>query len=313
MSFRRFIYYCAVCGGWAAFLAWAMVLAGNVRAVERPVLRTALIAAVLGLLLGAAVGAVDALQNAVGRQRGVRVGLCAAIGLVGGAISGLIGEALHTALASVPVLSEIMVVLGWALVGVAIGASVGAFDLLRALAGKNDLRGPTRKVVNGVIGGFLGGLVGGLLFQGLLALSAGRAAHLHLNRSSLAIGLVILGACIGLLIGLAQVILKEAWVKVAEGFRPGRELLLSKDETTIGRAESCDLGLFGDSGVERLHARILLEDNRYLLADAQTPGGTYLNDARVDRPTPLRDGDTIRVGHSTLRFGERARRDNQRP
>ena len=63
MSFRRFIYYCAVCGGWAAFLAWALVLAGNVRAVERPVLKTTLIAAVLGLLLVAAVGAVDALQR----------------------------------------------------------------------------------------------------------------------------------------------------------------------------------------------------------------------------------------------------------
>ena len=144
-------------------------------------------------------------------------------------------------------------------------------------------------------------------------LSAGRAAHLHLNRSSLAIGLVILGACIGLLIGLAQVILKEAWVKVEAGFRPGRQLILSKAETTVGRAESCDLGLFGDSGVERLHARILLEDNRYLLADAQTPGGTFLNDARVDRPTPLRDGDTIRVGNSRLRFGERARRDDKGP
>ncbi len=312
MSFRGFIYYCAVCGGWAAFLAWALVLAGHVSAVGSPVLRTTLTAAVLGLLLGAAVGAVDAVQNAVGRQRSVRVGLCAAVGLVGGALSGLIGEALHTALANFRVLSEIMVVLGWILVGVAIGASVGAFDLLRAVLGRNDFHAPTRKVVNGVIGGFLGGLVGGVLFEALPALAA-RLLRSELPRSSLAIGLVVLGACIGLLIGLAQVILKEAWVKVEAGFRPGRELLLSKDETTIGRAESCDLGLFGDAGVERLHARILRKDHRYLLADAATPGGTFLNDARVDRPTPLRDGDTIRVGRNTLRFGERTKRDNKGP
>jgi MFS family permease len=312
MSFQRFIYYCAVCGGWAAFLAWALVLAGNVSAVERPVLRTTLIAALLGLLLGAAVGAVDALQNAVGQQRFVRVSLCAAVGLVGGAVSGLIGEALHNNLASFRVLSEITLVLGWILVGVAIGASVGAFDLLRAVLRNNDRRAPTRKVVNGVIGGFLGGLVGGVLFEVLPALAA-RVLRSELPRSSLAIGLVVLGACIGLLIGLAQVILKEAWLKVEAGFRPGRELLLSKDETTIGRAESCDVGLFGDSGVERLHARILLRDARYLLADAGTPGGTFLNDVRVDGPTPLHDGDTIRVGHSALRFGERAKKDNKGP
>ena len=60
-------------------------------------------------------------------------------------------------------------------------------------------------------------------------------------------GFVALGMCIGLLIGLAQVILKEAWVRVEAGFRAGREMILSKPEVTIGRAESCDIGLFGDA------------------------------------------------------------------
>ena len=32
----------------------------------------------------------------------------------------------------------------------------------------------------------------------------------------------------------------------------GREIMLTKDETTIGRAESCDIGLFGDNAIERL-------------------------------------------------------------
>ena len=61
------------------------------------------------------------------------------------------------------------------------------------------------------------------------------------------------------MIGLAQVVLKEAWLRVEQGFRPGRELMLVKEETAIGRAEGCDLGLFGDNGVERKHARILLQ------------------------------------------------------
>ena len=93
--------------------------------------------------------------------------------------------------------------------------------------------------------------------------------------SNLTIGLVILGLCIGLFIPLAQVVLKEAWVKVEAGFRPGREIMLSKDETLIGKAESCDIGLFGGQGLEKQHARIILKNGQYFLADLDTPGGTY--------------------------------------
>jgi pSer/pThr/pTyr-binding forkhead associated (FHA) protein len=130
-------------------------------------------------------------------------------------------------------------------------------------------------------------------------------------RSGSAVGFVVLGACIGLFIGLAQVILKEAWIRVESGRRAGREMILTREATTIGRAESCDVGLFGDAAVEKLHARILLKNHRYLLADADTPGGTYLNDQRIDKPTPLRSGDAIRVGGNVLRFGERQKKKQE--
>src|SRR5262249_7859584 len=150
-------------------------------------------------------------------------------------------------------------------------------------------------------GGALGGLVGGLLYGGLQTV-------VKWPRTSVAIGLVTLGTSIGLLIGLAQIILKEAWIKVEKGFRAGREMMLSKSETLIGRAESCDIGLFGDTAVERIHARILLQGKRYVLADAGGSGSTFLNDQPVTGPVPLRSGDAIRVGNSLLRFGERQKR-----
>jgi hypothetical protein len=159
-------------------------------------------------------------------------------------------------------------------------------------------------MLNGLLGGALGGALGGFLFEQMSTLE-------RLPRSSLALGLVILGVSIGLLIGLAQIILKEAWVKVEKGFRAGREMMLSKAETTIGRAESCDIGLFDDQAIEPTHARILLERKRYVLADAGTPDGTYVNDQRIAGPTPLHSGDLIRVGHSLLRFGERQKRANR--
>ena len=68
MSFKTFIYYCALCGGWAGFLAWAVVhlagLGGRASTLN-PTLRACLTGGVLGLTVAAAVGAMDALLNAV--------------------------------------------------------------------------------------------------------------------------------------------------------------------------------------------------------------------------------------------------------
>jgi hypothetical protein len=294
MSFKLFVYYCAVCGAWGALLTWGVMAATGMRGNVSALGWASMTGGLLGLLVASSIGAVDALLNAVGFQRVLRVLVCLVVGLAGGLLGGFVGQALKEKM-------NFPIFIGWIITGVCIGASLGVYDLLRALSAQEGLRVPLKKVLNGVYGGLVGGFLGGLLF-GLIT------PNEHIPRTDLALGLVILGLCIGLFIGLAQVILKEAWIKVAAGFRAGRELMLSREETTIGRAESCDLGLFGDSSVERLHARILLEDNRYLLADADTPGGTYLNDRRVTRPTPLRSGDTIRVGNSVLKFGERQKR-----
>ena len=101
---------------------------------------------------------------------------------------------------------------------------------------------------------------------------------------------------------------KKTWVKVIEGFRAGREMILSRPEVTIGRAESCDIGFFGDPRVEKLHARILQVGDHYELEDNSTPHGTYVNNQRVNGRSPLNDGDLIRIGRNIIRFSERAKR-----
>jgi hypothetical protein len=308
MSFKKFIYYCTVMGGLGALIAWSMsVSAGWITRnpldalVQSTELRAALIAGVVGMFVAVAVGEIDARLNDVGWGRRLR-GLCCLVGgLLGGFLGGLLGEVLRKYL-------HVPSVVGWILVGLAIGAALALYDLVRALARGQSMRLPLRKLRNGMLGGFLGGFLGGLPFTLLMETEALRPLYDGLPLGSLAIALVILGMCIGLLIGLAQVVLMEAWLRVEAGFRPGRQLLLSKDETTIGRAESCDVGLFGDGAVEKLHARILRRDNRYVLADAGTPGGTFLNDEPVGKPAPLRSGDVIRVGKCVLRFGERQKR-----
>jgi hypothetical protein len=310
MSFKLLIYYCAVCGGWAALAGWALGLVlGQI--AQDSLFRVMIEGLCVGMLVALALGFVDILWNTGGRQMSqalLRGLVVAGIGCVSGLLGAAVGQVLVLLAGWVAHRDiDILGVVGWVLSGLLIGASVGVCEWWQHRRRGEAAAGAARKVRNGLLGGLLGGLIGTTLYW---ALRLGLTALLRRDDmlSSGAWGFVALGLCIGLFIGLAQVIFKEAWVRVEEGFRAGRELILSKDEVTIGRAESCDIGLFGDAGIERTHARILLRNHCYLLADAGTEGGTFLNDQRVGQPTPLHDGDVIRLGKSRLRFGERQKK-----
>jgi hypothetical protein len=302
MSFRLFIYYCALCGGGGAFVGWGF---GRVLARSEGVLAQGVKGLWLGVALAFALALVDALWNfSLRRPLAIawRVLSAVPVGGLAGLLGGLLGEALYGRWHW-----GALLVLGWTLVGLLVGVSIGVFDLLVRLAEGTDQHGAVRKVVNGLLGGAAGGVVGGtlsLVLRGAwAALLAGKEPDQLWSPS--ATGFVALGACIGLMIGLAQVILKEAWLKVEAGFRAGRELILSKPVVTIGRAESCDVGLFGDPRVDKLHARIRRQGDSYLVEDADSAGGTFVNGERVGGPCRLRSGDAIRVGRCVLRFGER--------
>jgi len=305
MSFRLYVYYCAFCGGLAAYFGWVL---GRIAAPEGFVIQAGVKGLYLGMLVAFGLGLVDTLANVSLRRPlevALRIGAVFAMGCVGGFIGGFIGQAffgwLHYSL---------FLVLGWMLTGVLIGASLGVFDVFYSMLRQEQSRGAIRKSVNGLIGGMAGGLLGGIFFLLLKVLWSAVFSNKPVDMlwSPGASGFVVLGMCIGLMIALAQVILKEAWVKVEQGFRAGRELILSKADTTVGRGESCDIGLFGDSSVERLHARIVLQEGRYGLMDSGTPGGTYLNGQRIAGLMPLKSGDLISVGNSVLRFQERQKR-----
>ncbi|HEV3258422.1 MAG TPA: FHA domain-containing protein [Gemmataceae bacterium] len=306
MTFRLFIYYCALYGGCAAFVGWMLGQMAAGPDMDNQVAKAAIKGLLLGMLLALGLALVDGLWSfSLGQivPVALRTVVAVVVGTLGGLIGGIIGEVLYGWL-------SFFLVVGWVITGLLIGASLGAFDVLSAAIRQENLRGARRKLVNGILGGAVGGVVGGVLLVLLRGLWAGvfRDKSSDLLWSPSATGFIALGMCIGLSIGLAQVILKEAWVRVEAGFRAGRELILSKEQTTIGRGEACDIGLFGDPGVERFHARIVQGGDGYLLADAGTPGGTYLNGTRIYQPAPLHSGDTIQVGNSVLSFKERQQR-----
>src|SRR6516164_1180172 len=101
MSFRRFVYYCAVCGAWFALLGWtagslASWASGTLLGSEDPTQTSILLhASVLGLCLGVFVAlglsGLDALWNLPLRQIGqmlLRVLTAVIVGGLGGLFGG---------------------------------------------------------------------------------------------------------------------------------------------------------------------------------------------------------------------------------
>lgn len=314
MSFRFFVWYCTVGGAWAGFFGW---LLGRLLAQTIPtgndkifpvILHSSIVALFLGLSVALALSYLDAVFNVTLQQLGtviVRVFVATLVGIFGGLLGGFIGGAIYhwTQWDSVFLLS-------WIIVGFLVGTSISFFQVFMSLVSQKDVSGSLNKFIKCVVGGTIGGLLGGII--ALVLFKIGDVLFEGRDHNALwsptGIGFVAIGACIGLLVGLAQVMLTEAWIKVEAGFRPGREMLIQKDKTTIGRAEGSDIGLYGDMEVEKTHANIILDGGRYWIEDLGTPGGTYVNDKKVEGKTPLKAGDVIRVGKSLLVFNERVKR-----
>ena len=53
-------------------------------------------------------------------------------------------------------------------------------------------------------------------------------------------------------------------------------------------------------GVSRRHARIVVRGAEVAVEDLGSKNGTFVEDRRVDGPTPLADRDRVRLGHTVL-------------
>jgi hypothetical protein len=80
----------------------------------------------------------------------------------------------------------------------------------------------------------------------------------------------------------------------------GSRVRLGDGTATIGRAPECEVRL-ADTSVSRRHAEVRATGDGWAIADLGSTNGTKVNGAVVtDRK--LKDGDTISVGDSHLRF-----------
>jgi DNA-binding winged helix-turn-helix (wHTH) protein len=81
----------------------------------------------------------------------------------------------------------------------------------------------------------------------------------------------------------------------------GRELLIQKHRTIIGRDSGADVRLESPR-ISRQHAQVVIDGPRALIEDLGSKNGTFLRDQRITMPTPLTHGDEIRIGPFLLTF-----------
>src|SRR3954449_8101211 len=89
-------------------------------------------------------------------------------------------------------------------------------------------------------------------------------------------------------------------LKVVAGNAAGSSIALEQ-ELVIGRSTPGLGSLGGDSEISRVHARIYHDPSGQLIVeDLGSTNGTFVNGNRIGAATPVRAGDQVRVGQTTM-------------
>jgi len=90
----------------------------------------------------------------------------------------------------------------------------------------------------------------------------------------------------------------RAYLIVLAGNEVGKMFKLDNGETVIGRSHRADIRIDDDS-ISRLHVKLQLDGTSVQIEDLNSSNGTLVNGSRVTTE-PLRDGDKIRLGETTI-------------
>ena len=82
---------------------------------------------------------------------------------------------------------------------------------------------------------------------------------------------------------------------------------------SIGRAHDVAIRLTGDTKVSSHHCVVHNRGGSFSVEDTGSTNGTHVNGRRIRaREVPIRDGDTLRVGKTELRFCVAAPKPDER-
>src|SRR3954452_2388112 len=89
-------------------------------------------------------------------------------------------------------------------------------------------------------------------------------------------------------------------LQIVAGNATGSNISL-ENELVIGRSTPGLGSLGGDSEISRVHARVYHDPSGQLIVeDLGSTNGTFVNGNRIAAATPLRSGDQLRVGQTTM-------------
>lgn len=89
---------------------------------------------------------------------------------------------------------------------------------------------------------------------------------------------------------------------VTAGPLKGTTLPLGSAPVLVGRAPTCTL-VIDDDYCSARHCRIFPDNGVWKVEDLGSTNGTFLGNQRVTDPVPLRRGDQVRIGATTLELG----------
>ncbi|MBQ8831213.1 MAG: FHA domain-containing protein [Oscillospiraceae bacterium] len=246
---------------------------------------TAMWSAVIALFIGLLLGLGEGIFYGSGSKAAMYGAIGAVISLVIGFGSGYVAQLMYAELLGddpTAFMSAFVRGLGWAIMGLGVGISIGL------------IKPQVKRIVFCALGGLVGAFLGGFLFNYILEIVPNDVV-------SRGVAIVIMGMLIGLGVGLLEQFAKQAWLKVIRGEFEGKEYLVFAGTTSIGNNSKNSIVLFKDKLVAPHHCDIVLEGSKYVIVDKGTPMGTVVNGMKSERRI-LRQGDTIAIGNSVLVF-----------
>lgn len=246
---------------------------------------TAMWSAVLALFIGLSLGIGEGVYYG-SSEKAVKYALIGAgVSLVLGYVSGYLAQYMYSEMLSddpVDFAAALVRGLGWAIMGLGIGVSIGL------------IKPEKKRILFCAIGGLVGAFIGGFLFNYICDIIRGDVV-------ARGVAIIVMGCLIGVGVGLLEQFAKAAWLKVIRGEFEGKEYLVFEGTTSIGNNGKNTIVLFKDKLVGPHHCDIKLEGSKYVLYDCGTPMGTIVNGQKTARHI-LRQGDAIAIGNSVLVF-----------
>lgn len=95
---------------------------------------------------------------------------------------------------------------------------------------------------------------------------------------------------------MSQIIYKLVMQK---GPVPGKEFILDRPQIIIGRDIQNEV-VINDTEMSRHHAKLVFQDEVFVLQDMGSTNGVFVNEQRVSGSMPLEDGVSIRMGDNVV-------------